>query len=933
MTYKLLAIVALLASVALAQPFANAPVFPRYNYVQPPSSKSTTAVVEVVLARGWAFTATSDGVYGMNTSMPSYAASSVQFFDALTGVTQLFATGPSTLIAVANSTLVLYEHNQTAAWRAAWYRRDDLSFDVQQGTTGGGMSYLGPVGFQGLVILGSRNLVSTSTSWSLVFAFNMTTLDLVWNTTIGWDTTSFAPATYYGDQFVFIQAQNTYGGSSNVRVLKLWANNGTIVGSALDTGTSYFTTIGVTNTQLMVTSRYYIDIYDIATWTKLRNTVTSSYASYMLYQPIAVNNTWYALLDDQLFAFDYTTSAQLSWSPKTFTNSVQGAGMRFMSENNMTGVYQANLLMMEGCRVWVVNASGLVKLMEFTQLGQGASQCNPQAATFDWDWTGRFPMIDNVAHLSYTSSYGGTVIAINYTTGEVLGQATGSFNPVGRGKLDLWHRRMYAASTTGGIIQGFAIPPRRNVGNYSDFVAQVPTSDSLTTNYGFAYNATNMSSYYISEDNLYSIDMMGGVAKLAAIPNNAYYVYNNPLIVGQYFVFTASYGGTYYLYSYNSVSKSMTSVSVCSLSSSYAMFSVGTVVYGNCDSSSRAAISVDVSKTTMTVTSFGTYYGEGLSADSKHVTFVSFGDLYIFDITGATPVQKFKSSSLTLYSAPVLYGDNLFIAGRTYGTSGDTSTQLLKIAVPSGSITKLGKLYASDYTVIVRQNGVFGSAGMIYCIGTNNVTAFNMGNNEQVFSYGINQTMYGSIVSKALSPVVLSNGAVAFYTSNNYLQVVGGFKGGLAWSYAGASSTIFPITTDGTNIYFARNNQVVGADTYTGAVTSVSSFGSQTLYGYAIVPGVNETTVVGANGYIVFAATTPIYESPAGPNPSFPGAGGNNGGNGGGLLEEAKSKAWIAGVVIGVLVVIVVVVIIAKKKSEAQTFDDDYVPMNPSTQV
>ena len=40
----------------------------------------------------------------------------------------------------------------------------NLSFDVQQGTTGGGMSYLGPVGFQGLVILGSRNLVSTSTS-------------------------------------------------------------------------------------------------------------------------------------------------------------------------------------------------------------------------------------------------------------------------------------------------------------------------------------------------------------------------------------------------------------------------------------------------------------------------------------------------------------------------------------------------------------------------------------------------------------------------------------------------------------------------------------------------------------------------------------------------------------------------------------------------
>ena len=932
MSYKLLAIVALLAAVALAQPYANGPVLTRYNYVQPASSMSRTAVTEVVLGRGWAFTATSDGVYGMNASQPAYDSSTVQFFDALTGVTQLFATGPSTILAIANSTLMLYEYNETTAWRAAWYKSDYLVFDVQQANTGSGMSYLGPMNAEGLLVLGSKNLRSATSSWSMVFAFNMTTLDLVWNTTIAWDTTSFAPASYYGDQFVFIQAQNTYAASSNVRVLKLWANNGTIVGSALNTGTSYFTVIGVTNTQLLVASRYYIDIYDIATWTKLRSTVSTDYASYMLYQPIAINNTWYAMMDDSLYAFDYTTSAQLSWSPKQFTRSVQGGAMRFFNESMSTGVFESNLLLMEGCRVWVVNATGVVQLMEFP-LAQGATQCNPQGAVFDWDWSGRFGMIDNIAHLSYTSSYGGTVIAINYATGMVLGQATGNFNPVGRAKLDLWHGRVYSASTSGGIIQGFAFPPRRT--NYSDFVAAIPSSESQTTNFGFAYNATNMSSYYITEDNLYTVDSMGNVAKVAAIPNTAYYVYNNPLIVGQYFVFTAYYGGSYYLYSYNSVAKTITGVSICSVSTTYAMFSVGTVVYGNCDSSSRAAISVDVSKSTLTVTSFGTYYGEGLSADSKHVAFVSLDVLYIYDITGTTPTQKFKSpSTWALNSAPVLYGDNLFIAGYAYtlGVGVDTSMQLLKVSVPGGSVTKMGSLYSSTYSLFVMQNGAFGSAGYVYCVGTNNVTAFNMGSNEKVFSYGVNTSKYGSIVSRALSPVVLSNGAIAFYTSNSYLQVVGGFEGGLAWSFAGATSTIFPITTDGRSIYFANNNQIVGADTYTGAVTSVTSFGSQTLYGYALAPGVNETTVVGANGLVVFAATTPLYESPAGPNPSFPGQGGNNNG-GGGLLEEAKSKAWIAGVVIGVLVVIVVVVIIAKKKSEAQTFDDDYVPMNPSTQV
>ena len=304
------------------------------------------------------FTAAAWAVFGMRTSERVYGPTPVQFLDQLNHVTQLFSTGPSTILAIAGSTLVLYEYNDTDVWRAAWYTDDYLVFDVQH-QRGRGVSSIGPLIVNGLVVLGSRNvgLKPSSAPWSTVFAFNATTLDLVWNTTIGWDTTSFAPASCWGDAFVYILAQNTKRGITTLRVLKLRLDNGKIIGTPLVTAMSYFTVIGVMNTQLVVASKLYIDIYDTVTWTKLRSTISTDYADWMLYQPAVINNTWYVVQNDLLYAFDNTTSEQLPWSPYQFEGNVRGATLRYFSDPLFKPQMTVSpLLLMEDCRVWTVLA-------------------------------------------------------------------------------------------------------------------------------------------------------------------------------------------------------------------------------------------------------------------------------------------------------------------------------------------------------------------------------------------------------------------------------------------------------------------------------------------------------------------------------------------------------------------------------------------------
>ena len=166
------------------------------------------------------------------------------------------------------------------------------------------------------------------------------------------------------------------------------------------------------------------------------------------------------------------------------------------------------------------------------------------------------------------------------------------------------------------------------------------------------------------------------------------------------------------------------------------------------------------------------------------------------------------------------------------------------------------------------QDGLFGSDGYVYCIEEDSVAAFNLDTGDMLFYYRVNKK-YGTIVFSEVSPVLFPSGALVLATWENYLLVLDALQGNLVWSYAGKISSLFPITTDNRSLYFVSGNQVVGADIYTGAVTSITSFGVESLFGYGLSPGVDGTTIAAANGYVVYVATAPLYESPAGPNPHF----------------------------------------------------------------
>jgi len=845
-------ILMLAATVANAQPYVNnANVLPVYNYIAPHLNMTQGASSGIVhFGNGWVFTATYDGVYGMNSNLPAYNNVNVPFFDALRGVTQLFKSNERALLAIADDTIVLYQLNATTVWRQAVYQQDGISFDVQQ--YGYCVSDCFPAVLNPLIV-GSQLVIGTQNyhdSFSQVFSFNTTTLALLWNTTIEYDTTSFAAVSSSPFEHVYIAAQNTVSVSvnSNLYVFKLRLDDGSIDSTPLNTAAPEFAVIGVSNEQLVVSSLYTITFYDSETFTQLRPQVSSSYAFSILYPPMFIDNTWYVLSSEQLNAFDGTTLDKLAWSPIQFDDSALGLAVTEPAQN---------LVILDGCNVWLANTSGISLMTEFTQQVQQPAPCSPIAASFQTVQWGDISTA--FLHLSYqTNGNGGTVITMDYDKGTFVSQATGNFNPIGPAVLDVKERRLYSASMVWGIVQGFAFHTTKNKNN---FVATIPSNENQTNGFGFLYNASSKSSYYITMNSLYLIDSIGNVEKVATLLNDFPYVNNNPLIIGQYFVFIASqtvdndYNNVMCVY--DAHTKTIATVQWCG-SNIQEPIVVGTIVYTNCPGSDVGAVaSIDVSRTPLTVQSYGQNYGRDVSVNENFLVYVEEAhNMCVYDLTHEKLLWE---TWLTFYSAPVLYRNEgeynfVFVVGNATATS--TVPSLLIIDPSTDGITEIAPLFNASsvqYTIVVKEGGVFGTPGFIYCIGTYNVTAFSMVDDNQVFSYTIDTVTYGPMFEPA---AVMDSGVIVLFMSNDYLLVLNALTGDLMWSYSGVIWSVFPFTSDSRNIYFMNYNQVVGVDIMTGAVTSVTSFGMQNAFGYAIDAGLNETTVISADGYIVFAVTT-----------------------------------------------------------------------------
>eukprot|EP00455_Lapot_gusevi_P049263 TRINITY_DN695_c0_g1_i11.p1 TRINITY_DN695_c0_g1~~TRINITY_DN695_c0_g1_i11.p1 ORF type:complete len:278 (-),score=15.43 TRINITY_DN695_c0_g1_i11:118-951(-) len=277
-----------------------------------------------------------------------------------------------------------------------------------------------------------------------------------------------------------------------------------------------------------------------------------------------------------------------------------------------------------------------------------------------------------------------------------------------------------------------------------------------------------------------------------------------------------------------------------------------------------------------------------------------------------------------------MYNEKVYFVGYQVSTTvvGATGNSVFSVTA-SGSMSKVGGLptqYSTETkTLSIKSGGVFGGA-IMYIIGSQNVTAYTT-SWTMLFNYKSNQTII--TLSSPSLPTVLDTGAICFFTTYAF-TVVGGFKGGLAWYY-NTTSNYYPALTDNTTIFFSDGQFVIGADTFTGGVTSLSTYGDSQIRGFAIAAGENSTTVVGATDDELVFANQVLRMPASGSSGSFPGSGSAPSGDGS-FSDDSKSKAWIAGVVVGVLVLIAVVVFLASRGSAPKS-DDNYVPMNPATQV
>eukprot|EP00455_Lapot_gusevi_P049271 TRINITY_DN695_c0_g1_i6.p2 TRINITY_DN695_c0_g1~~TRINITY_DN695_c0_g1_i6.p2 ORF type:complete len:366 (-),score=18.63 TRINITY_DN695_c0_g1_i6:113-1210(-) len=298
--------------------------------------------------------------------------------------------------------------------------------------------------------------------------------------------------------------------------------------------------------------------------------------------------------------------------------------------------------------------------------------------------------------------------------------------------------------------------------------------------------------------------------------------------------------------------------------------------------------------------------------------------------TTAFVLNTAKNNLYLVLSAPVMYNEKVYFVGYQVSTTvvGATGNSVFSVTA-SGSMSKVGGLptqYSTETkTLSIKSGGVFGGA-IMYIIGSQNVTAYTT-SWTMLFNYKSNQTII--TLSSPSLPTVLDTGAICFFTTYAF-TVVGGFKGGLAWYY-NTTSNYYPALTDNTTIFFSDGQFVIGADTFTGGVTSLSTYGDSQIRGFAIAAGENSTTVVGATDDELVFANQVLRMPASGSSGSFPGSGSAPSGDGS-FSDDSKSKAWIAGVVVGVLVLIAVVVFLASRGSAPKS-DDNYVPMNPATQV
>ncbi|CUG90072.1 Hypothetical protein, putative [Bodo saltans] len=854
---QLFLIAALVVAVALAQPAVNAPLLAQSSYI---TGNGSRAVVGVVLASNYAFTADMNGVRGTNINKASNEET--PFWDSLPGVTQMWAWCSNwtegitcNLYVIAGPAVALYQMSETSVWRASTFLAGNgATFDIISDDRS--PSYMYPAmlpmsnGSGYVYVLGTQNISTNSDASlsSMVYAFNAMDLSVVWSIVVNSDTSNFQTANC--SQYVWILTQNQSFGFSGTVVQKLSPSDGAVIDWSLDTQLSdAVQNIGVANGQFMVlayggslTFGYYN-----GTTIALDFSIPTSCGT-LPYAPALINSTWYAICGTYVEMWDAVTGVRQT----PFIASIRCAAINEVSND---------FVLSGGDTVYVGNASGISQLIKlpYSVGGSGSSMCT--GARFNWISSKHLPTLDNITdivHLSYVSYYSGSVLAINYRTGAVLAQAAADVSPLGGAIVDWEKRRLYTASTTGNVLQGYEFVPMTK--STTSFIADLSGANGSSTTFSIAYNATNRITYYISTLNLFSVDYMGGSELLATYNTVSSSV--QPVIVGQFLVFSDSYNDNVFVW--DSVKKVLTTLPVDDFDTTANFYVSGLKVVAFMHTNAISAFVVDLNASTLTATAIG---GDSLRQVSGAAVIgttlvINTGSSSVsgFDFTKdtyTTPVFVLNTSNNNLHlviSRPHAFHNEAYFIG--YTVSGTSSNCVFSVTT-SGLMTNVGELPTQfsmeTKTLSIKSGGLF-AIEVMYIIGSQNVTAYST-NWTMLFNYKSDQTIITA--SLASLPTVLDTGAICFFTTDAF-TVVDGFEGLLAWHYNTTSKHKYPALTDNATIFFSDDRYVIGADTFSGAVTSLSTYGSGKLRGYAIAAGETSTTIVGAtNDEFVFANQVP----------------------------------------------------------------------------
>ncbi|CUG77649.1 GPI-anchored surface protein, putative, partial [Bodo saltans] len=881
--------VALAPAISLAEPVVNAPLMPIVNYFSA-GNGSGGPVVSAVLIGDFAFTADSTGVWGMNVN--NAANTKPAFYDAQTGVTQMWAwckswanTSSCSLHVIAGSDLVLYKMNDIAVWRAASFRTFQATFDIISDSPLT-PSYMYPVvlpsedGTSAFFVLGTRN---TTYVWyydwydpnftpppSTVYAFDVQDLRIVWLTTINSASTNFQMANC--SDYVWIIAQNQSNPGANyynrTTVLTLHRNNGRLRDdfSVHTTMANTVATISVASGQFMFLGTSSYLSYGYVNGTMIASHFTAFVPCHgMPYAPVLINSTWYAICGSLVEMWDSETGVRKD----PFVSSDPISSFAFNSETQ-------EFVLSGGNTVYVGDASGIHELIELPDPwfggNQGPATCtgarfNPSSSELSSSAE------RHVVHLSYKGYSSGTVLAMNYRSGEVTSQASANVQPVGPALVNSRNNRLCVASSSGSILQCYAfVSSEQQVSN--DTNLYVSNTGLYPFAFSFVLNETSGVVYYIpNTGGIFILEKNGEIRWVA--DNYNYWGFSTsrkPLIVGQYILMNGNSGELIVYNSQNHAWNASTSSifligafdpnieptlfgSIAIAYQAYPWDGLWIYVIDLKNPSNVVTIDVSSPRTASGTVVIGASTLLAITGESVIKGF------NIFDLPGPTAdyypyyqqvnpnsqmfeVNSSQSNIASIISPLVAFNDQAYFVAR----SGNINVVFSVNA--TGFLRKIGVVAefnsTAEYkTLLIKRSGVF-TAPTIVVAGQRSVSAYNLTSWAKQFEYNSGPTT--TIARTFGTPAVLDNGAFCFYEtrpdqSTAFVALFG--CGTASWRISTSSIPNGEPLTDGYQIFFpGRGPYLTAAHAQTGAITSTIGYGSQAIDGFMIFPSSNTTTTV-----------------------------------------------------------------------------------------